>query len=158
MLYFAYGSNLRSSQMMRLCPEHEFLAPARLDGYRLAFTLADHEWQGGVADVVPAPGEHVWGALYDISSNDLARLDDYEGFAADSPGCDHDYIRRTVSVIMAGQEIRSDAWCYFVHQPRDQVAPSARYAEALVEGARERDLPSAYCRKLATLLRRSLAG
>lgn len=143
---------------MRLCPEHEFLAPARLDGYRLAFTLADHEWQGGVADVVSTPGEHVWGALYDISSNSLARLDDYEGFDPNNPEGAHDYIRRTVSVITTGQEIHSDVWCYFVHQPRDHVAPSARYAEALVEGARERNLPSAYCRKLATLLRRSLVG
>jgi hypothetical protein len=60
-IYFAYGSNLRSVQMVRLCPGHAFLGPARLDGYRLAFTLPDEEWEGGVADVVRSPRDAVWG-------------------------------------------------------------------------------------------------
>jgi hypothetical protein len=59
--YFAYGSNLRSVQMVRLCPGHAFFGPARLDGYRLAFTLPDEEWEGGVADVVRSPRDAVWG-------------------------------------------------------------------------------------------------
>jgi hypothetical protein len=40
---FAYGSNLRSVQMARLCPGDVFLGPARLDSYRLSFTLPDEE-------------------------------------------------------------------------------------------------------------------
>ena len=83
--YFAYGSNLRSVQMVRLCPGHVFLGPARLDGYRLAFTLPDEEWQGGVADVVLSPGDEVWGALYRLRDTDLVALDAYEVFSPAEP-------------------------------------------------------------------------
>ena len=142
--YFAYGSNLRSVQMVRLCPGHVFLGPARLDGYRLAFTLPDEEWQGGVADVIPSPGNAVWGALYLLRDTDLMALDAYEVFSPAGPEEANEYVRRLVKVTMvkAGREV--EAWCYFVSAPRGPVAPSERYREALIEGAIERGLPSDY--------------
>jgi gamma-glutamylcyclotransferase (GGCT)/AIG2-like uncharacterized protein YtfP len=156
MLYFAYGSNLRSSQMMRICPGHKFLAPARLDGHRLAFTLPDDEWQGGVADAVPSSGDHIYGALYDISANDIARLDEYEGFDPSNSEARHDYLRLKINVTTLNQERHHGVWCYFVHLPRTHVAPSGLYCAALNEGARERQLPDTYLKRLTTLLQQSM--
>jgi len=141
-LYFAYGSNLRKAQMERLCPGHVFLGPARLADHRLAFTLPDEEWQGGVADVLPSPGDEVWGALYRLEAHHLAALDAYEVFDPDGPEQANDYVRRLVKVSHGGA--MREAWCYFVRAADGHVAPSERYRAALIEGAMERGLPAVY--------------
>lgn len=141
-LYFAYGSNLRSAQMKRLCPGHVFLGPARLADHRLTFTLPDDEWQGGVADLRRSAGAEVWGALYRLEARDLTALDAYEVFDPKAPAEANDYVRRLVRVEYGG-EMR-EAWCYFVRMPQGHVAPSDFYRAALVEGAMERGLPTAY--------------
>ncbi|MBE2179602.1 MAG: gamma-glutamylcyclotransferase [Chthoniobacterales bacterium] len=141
LLYFAYGSNLRSAQMRRLCPGHIFVAPARLDGHRLAFTLPDEEWAGGVADLVPATGREVWGALYRITMEDLAALDAYEGFDPEGTPEQNAYDRRCIDVTTVDGILHRDVWCYFAHNPRGHVTPSEAYRAALLEGATERGLP-----------------
>lgn len=140
--YFAYGSNLHAAQMARLCPGHKFVGPARLPDHRLAFTLPDEEWQGGVADMQPSSGDEVWGALYRLEAHHLAALDTYEVFAPDGPGEANDYVRRLVKVNHSGA--MREAWCYFVRAPHGHVAPSERYRAALIEGAIERGLPAEY--------------
>jgi gamma-glutamylcyclotransferase len=142
--YFAYGSNLRSAQMARLCPGHEFLGPARLDGYRLAFTLPDEEWQGGVADVVSSPGGAVWGALYRLPESDWPALDAYEVFDPAGPEGANEYVRRLVTVMTEKENREVEAWCYFVRAPQGHVAPSEVYRAALIEGAIERGLAADY--------------
>lgn len=143
-LYFAYGSNLRAAQMRRLCPGHEYLGPARLAGHRLAFTLPDREWQGGVADAVPSPGNEIRGALYRLPQADLAPLDAYEGFDPAGPVGANDYVRRAVAVTTEKESREVEAWCYFVRAPRGHVPPSEHYRAALIEGAIERGLPADY--------------
>ncbi len=150
LLYFAYGSNLRSVQMNRLCPGCRFLRPARLAGHRLAFTLPDEEWQGGVADVIPAPGHDVWGALYEINAPHLASLDDYEVCYPDADPELSAYVRRTVDVIDADGRLVPEVWGYFVRQPCGHVPPSDLYRNALIEGARERGLPTNYVEIMRT--------
>jgi gamma-glutamylcyclotransferase (GGCT)/AIG2-like uncharacterized protein YtfP len=140
--YFAYGSNLRARQMERLCPGHVFLGQARLADHRLAFTLPDEEWQGGVADVLPSPGDEVRGALYRLEAHHLTALDAYEVFDPDGPVEANDYVRRLVQVRHGG--VMREAWCYFVRAPHGHVAPSERYRAALLEGAIERGLPADY--------------
>ncbi len=153
-LYFAYGSNLRASQMLRLCPGHEFLAVARLDNHRLAFTLPDTEWQGGVADVIASEGDSVWGALYRLCEADLPPLDAYEGYDPEGPAEANEYVRRLVTVTIEREQREAEAWCYFVRAPQGHVAPSERYREALIEGATERGLPEDYI----SAMRRAFEG
>lgn len=147
-LYFAYGSNLRRAQMDRLCPGNHFVGPARLAGHRLAFTLPDDEWEGGVADVLPTEGGAVWGALYRLSRDGLAALDAYELHDPGAPG-EHDaYVRRKVEVQTVDGRIWPRVECYFVRRPRGHVPPSGRYRAALLEGAHERGLPEAYVKAM----------
>ena len=153
-LYFAYGSNLRAVQMSRLCPGHEFLGPARLDGYRLAFNWPDEEWQGGVADVVTSPADAVWGALYRLREADWPTLDAYEVFDPAGPEEHNEYVRRLVTVTPEHEQRTLQAWCYFVRAPLGHVAPSELYRAALIEGAMQRGLPMDYI----TAMRRPFEG
>ena len=147
-LYLAYGSNLRSAQMQQLCPGHDFLEVARLENHRLGFTLLDEEWQGGIADVLPSPGDEVWGALYRLDEHHLAALDAYEVCDPGGPEEGNDYVRRTVTVIRPDGTKVGGVWCYFVRAATGYIRPSAIYRTALIEGAVERGLPPHYIKTM----------
>ena len=71
-LYFAYGSNLNIKQMKERCPDSVEVSSAVLSGWKLV--------ERKYADIEESAGECVNGALYEISKNDLASLDRYEGY------------------------------------------------------------------------------
>ncbi len=140
--YFAYGSNMGG---VRACGESaRFLGVARLDGHRLAFTRRSVRTGTGVADVVPAPGEAVWGALYELSEALLAALDEKEGVG-------WAYERRAVRVAVEGRG-DADAFLYAVLRPEPrEVAPSADYVASVVDGARRIGAPSGYVEAIQAL-------
>ncbi|EGT3616749.1 gamma-glutamylcyclotransferase [Clostridium perfringens] len=72
MVYFAYGSNLSLEQMRRRCPEAIPMIGVHLNNYKLVYNK--------YADIVPCEGERVYGAIYEISLNDLKSLDAHEGY------------------------------------------------------------------------------
>lgn len=157
-LYFAYGSNLRSTQMNTICPGHRFVSTACLRGYRLAFTLPDEEWQGGVADLAAHDGSEVWGALYALTASHLVALDAYEGFDPAGTTSGNLYVRRAVEVTAAnGHKVR-DVWTYFVRQPRSHVEPSPIYRKALLAGAQERGLPASHIEAMQIAFTRPPSG
>ncbi len=78
-LYFAYGSNLDEKQMEERCPDSKLLGMAVLKNYRLDFTIYSPSRKYGCADVVRDEGKEVWGLLYDLSEEDLQKLDKFEG-------------------------------------------------------------------------------
>ncbi len=76
--YFAYGSNLHLKQMKKRCPTAQPLEAVKCHNYRLTFK--GNKRGNGVADIEPAKGETVAGALYKVTRKDLKALDKYEGF------------------------------------------------------------------------------
>jgi gamma-glutamylcyclotransferase len=132
-LLFAYGSNMAGSEMEAWCPRHRYLGPARLDGFRVEFRRRSIRWAGGAADIVPAAGESVWGALYEVPEGELDRLDrkEGEGFA---------YRRRAVEVEHRGEPRAAVAYEVIDKEP-DEVEPTPEYLELLRAAARERGLP-----------------
>lgn len=154
MLYFAYGSNLNPDQMRHRCPAHKVVGMAALHEHRLAFPLTSHDWGGGVAGVVPAHGSTVWGIVYELSDEDLASLDRYEGYRG--AGDQHNlYDREGVFVELTRPEDgsiprRVRAACYFA-RPSNPAAPSRRYLDAILAGARHHRLPDEYVAALAAL-------
>jgi len=81
-LYFAFGSNLDADQMAERCPGSRPAFRARLPDHRIEFTHPSRRWGGGAADVVAAPGDSVWGLVWELGPDDLERLDGYElGYA-----------------------------------------------------------------------------
>lgn len=150
MKYFAYGSNMSSEEMRAWCPSAQFVAAARLPHHRLDFTRYSRKREGGVADIVPARGQEVWGVLYELDAGDLAALDRKEGVPAA-------YTRAFVDVApVSGEPAR--VLTYTVVEKGRTEAPSREYLEIMLRGARERDLPGSYVRTLEQIASRDAAA
>lgn len=96
-LYFGFGSNLCADRIHISNPSAEFVSIARLDGYRIAFTLNSSRWKGvrtrlpavgpgdyvlvpgAAADLIEDPGASVWGVLWRLEQGDSDSLDRQEG-------------------------------------------------------------------------------
>jgi len=144
--YFAYGSNMAPDVMARLCPRHRYLGPARLDDHRLAFTRRSVRTGTGVADVVPAPGRAVWGALYEIGDDELAAIDRKEGY-------DWAYTRVTLPVRPAADGPERPALVYTVAAKQTpEVPPSREYLDLIIAAASERGLPGEYITRLSAII------
>jgi gamma-glutamylcyclotransferase (GGCT)/AIG2-like uncharacterized protein YtfP len=137
-LLFAYGSSM--CEMDGLCPDAEYLGPARLDGRRLAFLRRSIRWGAGVADITPDSGSHVWGALFDLPERCLEALDakEGEGFA---------YRRVELELLHDGRTVRAQAYELIEREERE-IPPRQDYLELLVEGARGRGLPPEWLAEL----------
>jgi hypothetical protein len=154
MLYFAYGSDLDPSEMKAMCPEHRVIGLAVLPDHRLAFPLYSHPWEGGVAGLVHAHGQKVWGVLHELTEADLHALDAHEGWQG--PGNQHNlYERETVTVELvrpedgsAPRRVRASTYTPRVSNPSP---PSRRYLDALLRGAQHHRLPEEYVEWLGTI-------
>jgi gamma-glutamylcyclotransferase len=143
-LLFAYGSNLAAAEIGDWCPEARFAGVARLPDHRLALNRRSIRWGGGAADIVPASGEEVWGALYEIPDGALDALDAKEGQG-------WAYRRVEVDVERAGRRIPATAYEVVEKEP-EEVPATPEYAALLVRAARERGLPDHYVRRLLAWL------
>ena len=143
MLYFAYGSNMDPEQMATRCLDARAIGPARLAGWRLTFTRDSPGWGGGVGHIELAPGDEVWGVLWEATESDMAALDEYEGVALGA------YVRDRVSVVgAAGGPVEAEV---YIAVPRGYKAPSRRYMDALIRGAESHGLPESYVERLRRL-------
>jgi gamma-glutamylcyclotransferase (GGCT)/AIG2-like uncharacterized protein YtfP len=134
-LYFAYGSNMASEQVGAGA---RFLRAARLEGYRLALLRRSIRWQAGVLDIVPAPGGEVWGALYDLTDEQLERID-----AKEAAGVSY----RRIEVELDG----GPALAYEVIEKEPEDVPCApEYRAVVLAGALERGLPDHWVQELAS--------
>ena len=98
-LYFAYGSNLFLEQMQkRIGGEPKVIGAACLENHRLGFTILSKTWKGGVADIVPEAGSKVWGAIYELTEEQLEKIDHYEGYKKDRDPKKNFYNRLQVEV------------------------------------------------------------
>jgi len=89
---------------------------------------------------VPAPGEAVFGLLWDISAGDEAALDRYEGVR---PGL---YRRETVEVTTTGG--RAVRALIYLATDTSTGAPAPGYLELVVAAARAHALPADYVASL----------
>lgn len=125
-LYFAYGANTNLGSMERRCPAARPLCALRLKDYKLMFR--------GVADVVPAKGAEVFGALWRITPACERALDRFEGFP-------RLYTKSYASAVIGGVEV--DVMFYVMNGSTDHVPPSHYYEATLREGYADFDLPAA---------------
>ena len=135
MHYFAYGSNLNWPQMQRRCPSSRFVCIARLPGYQFGITRHSRLRDCGTANVFPAAGKEVWGAVYDICDEDLIVLDGFED----------GYRREVLPVYARGDGHTSiDALVYVAELEPHVPLPNAEYKRLILEGARHWRLPVPY--------------
>ncbi|HEX4482343.1 MAG TPA: gamma-glutamylcyclotransferase family protein [Solirubrobacteraceae bacterium] len=144
-LYFAYGSNMDAATMERHCPDYRVLGAAELRDHRLGFTRRSKRTGTGVADILPAPGESVWGVLYDLDDSQLAAIDEKEGNG-------WAYQRKLLTVLLHDRAVVHEAHAYAVIVPDDaHVPPSAEYLGLIRAAARSRGLPAEYLARLDAL-------
>jgi len=130
-LYFAYGSNLKRSQMASRVLGSTPKVKAVLPGYRLAFAGRSTLWGGApVATVIPEPNSEVQGALYTLPDTEgLERMDTFEGYPKV-------YDRKLLTVV--GEDgVMYRAWVYTHNSPESPNMPSSRYMDAVRKGKQE---------------------
>lgn len=148
MYYFAYGSNLDLMQMQMRCPGAQFVSTARLDDHKICFPRKSFVRDCAVISVEAAPGESVWGALYEIDAADLARLDEREGFSQKRDRDKNPHNRITVTVERSDEKSVS-AETYVATPSEEPGLPSPHYIGYLVASAAECGLPKSQLVKLA---------
>jgi gamma-glutamylcyclotransferase (GGCT)/AIG2-like uncharacterized protein YtfP len=140
-LYAAYGTNLDPARMGERCPHSPLRGAGWLQGWRLTFGGEDLGWEGSLATLVEAPGEHVFVALYDVTSSDAAHLDSWEG--ADTG------LYRKIKLRVHTLDSDLLAWVY-VLDAFEGGLPSARYLGVLAEAAEKAGAPDDYVIGLRT--------
>lgn len=140
MIYFAYGSNMETTQMQARCPGHTLLGIGCLHHYTLAFTRWSRAWNSGTADILPEKGGEVWGVLYKLTLENLRGMDTF----ADYP---HSYIRLDVPIEQEGEHF--PAFTY-VAVRQGLFVPSSAYMNRMISGAAENNIPESYIAFLKT--------
>lgn len=145
-LYAAYGSNMDPTQMRQRCPHSPASGTGWIEGWRLTFGGEDLGWEGALATMVEAPGEHVFAVLYDITDHDAANLDAWEG--ADTG------LYRKIRVRVATLDGDRLAWVY-VLDGFEGGLPGARYLGVLADAAEAAGAPDDYVNDLRSRACRS---
>ena len=138
-LYAAYASNLDPARMAERCPHSPRQGVGWLLGWRLTFGGEDLGWEGSLATLVEAQGEHVFVGLYDMTDADAALLDAWEG--ADTG------LYRKLRVRVATLDGDGLAWVY-VLDGYEGGLPSARYLGVLAAAAEAAGAPHDYVLEL----------
>src|SRR3954454_12856104 len=123
---------MASSQLAAWGTEHRALGAAELLDHRIAFRRRSIRWQGGAADIVLAPGESVWGVLWELPLG-LGELD-----AKEAAG--NAYRRRSAEVLLDGGPRQAAVYEVISKEP-EELSPPREYIDAMLTGAREHGLP-----------------
>ncbi|VWB26351.1 Putative gamma-glutamylcyclotransferase YkqA [Burkholderia lata] len=139
--YFAYGSCMNRASLsasLGCDATPYFEGAARLDGHRLAFNYASLNEPVCCANIEPAAGSIVEGALYRLPVRMLDALERREGVHLGR------YVRCAVEVRESGG-LRVRALTYRGAVTLDcEAAPSARYRDLLVRGLTDAGVSAAY--------------
>jgi len=121
-LIFSYGSN-NSKQLSkrlntRILPGH----PASLSGYERIFAGNNEYWKGGVASIYPRKNGKVYGAIFDLTNEQIHILDtQYE----------HGYKRKKLKVHNELKNIDEECEVYIKNDNTFEKLPSKRYLKAI---------------------------
>jgi gamma-glutamylcyclotransferase len=122
--------------MAQAAPEAEFQFIAHLPEWVLDFPIADKTWGGTLPAIRPAPGNTVWGAVYDIDKADLAALDGVE--------LEEQRSQQTVEA-MDRTGKRHQVVVHLLDGPANTngngFKPSSEYLRLMVDGSRHWSLP-----------------
>lgn len=139
--YFAYGSNLHPARLVERLGRVRLLSVAQLDEHALVFHKQGRDGSGK-CDIVRAPGDRVFGALYELSREALLQLDRIEG---------RGYQRELVRVVTWPAGAIHDAWTYRARPVARNLGlqPAGWYSDLVLAGARYHELPQDYIARLA---------
>jgi cation transport regulator ChaC len=145
-IYFAYGSNLSTAQMIDRVSSSRVVGPAELGGYEFAFNKKSEDPSTGrvsaKANVREAARSVVWGVCYELTQQQFDRLVEKEG--------GYDVIQLLPTDLRSGRAIAART---FVAKPSrlTTARPTAEYVETIVGGLLEHGAPEAYVSKVRNL-------
>lgn len=142
MHYFAYGSNLLEQRLRRHDPAARFVGVGRLPGWRMVFHLKSLDGSAKCDAVRTGKTEDVLhGAMYQLSTAGRATLDQWEDLGGTY--CLHETTAETE---------RGPIPVFFYVGNPERIAPGLLpydwYRAIVLAGARQRNLPEAFVRKL----------
>lgn len=129
-LYIAYGSNLNKEQMQYRCPTAKPIAVATLKDHQLVFQGRPY---GAHANVIPAKGQEVPVAIWEITARDEANLDVYEGVRGGY------YTKEYIEMEVNGE--MQEALIYIM-TPNPYGTPTDGYLQTIAEGYKDFNLPA----------------
>jgi hypothetical protein len=134
-LYFAYGSNQLSMQLIARGARPRSARTALLRDHR--FTFDKRSAQGGSrANVVPDRGRVVVGTAFELDALDVPHLQRFE------PG----YVAREVAVEWLDGDGGAAAFTFVAeHRVPTAGCPPAAYVDKITSGLREQGAPEAWC-------------
>lgn len=149
MYVFQYGSNTLDSQLNgpdRLNGDAIFVAIAALPNHKLSFGVWSSNRKCAAATLMPANGNWVWGALYNIPEQLVYRdrakvifrksLDQIEGEGTN-------YRREKINVRLSDGSWQ-EAITYVAMSPKSDIRTSVEYVSFILKGLRERGAPDQY--------------
>ena len=150
-LYFAYSTILDRAAFEEWRQQHGydfFNLPegrvAQAQGVKLVYDFPSRWWGGRVAGLTDAPGEHVYGRLFEIAAADWPVVEHKEGVVTQM--CE----ARPVRVRVGDQELEATAFTTRAERQSQDGPISSRFVEALARGARAAGLPEVYVKSLET--------
>jgi hypothetical protein len=148
-VYFAYGSNLKLSEMRRTCPSANRKCKARLPNHRLIFPRESITRHCGVASVQPSLDHDVWGGVYFIAESERAKLEQREGYRPQREKPNNSYVPEEVIVFEEGDPKKPLVILTFIAIPQScPPLPSDEYKSLIIVGASEWNLDSSYLAEL----------
>lgn len=147
--YFAYGSNLKLSELQRSCPTAERKFRVKLPGYALVFPRKSNGRPCGVAGIEARAGSEVWGGVYEIPELERGNLESREGFKRNRLLLANSYVPMDLTVFVDGDPARPTEVVTFVANPQaNPPLPNNEYKDLIVAGACEWNLDSKYITQL----------
>lgn len=138
MNYFAYGSNLSSTRLLKRCPSAEVVCTASISKYKLRFNKTSSD-RSSKANIVytGSMNDVVYGVVYSIAQSDVANLDAAEGEGVH-------YKRTKCRVVSAsGRRVRCSIYLA-IKVTKTDGKPYTWYLKHVTDGAAEHNLPAYY--------------
>ena len=144
MRYFAYGNLLDVDYMRAICPSAQPAGVMRLDGYELGFAKCANPAKGGCT-LIATPGASMWGVNYELSDEDMSKLDAASGTATG------DWARGPITVYdRDGAPVQTTT--YMIPNSSGPHSPPDSYVAPIFKGAAALELPAAYVARLRAII------
>jgi len=148
MFLFIYCEWLDSDLVKKSLPDAQFVSRATVEGHQVAFSaftedVSDEMMHGG-CHLEEAPGKILYGVLYEISDEELAKLDKLTRVEQGR------YEKKHLT-IDDGKGRSYNAVAHSIKNPKGKSRPSREYMEHMIKGAKSHGFPKPYIELLEKL-------
>jgi len=141
MYLMIYCEWLDSDLVKKSLPDANIIGKATLKDHKVAFSsftedVSDEMMYGG-CHLEAAPGKILYGILYEITDDELAKLDKLTRVEQGR------YIKKYLTVLdESGKSY--DAMAHSIKNPKGKSRPTKDYMDHMIKGAREHSFPPSY--------------